>query len=322
MKIADNSSNKLKNAIKIIENSAYGENLTYMMVGLIQLLQFIKLPEVTLYEIFHYLNLYSDKDFFSDLYSHQQKIFLLERREKELGKSFKTDAQILNFNCDTFFIDIKNERFNTIIEQYPEKNYLQQMINFCKHIKIMSYSNEEIYLDMLYFSIMKLLLINSDSISDFPDYNVDYLSELIAEILIIYRPLKLYLDNAMKSPEMYVEVKEKISGYEFIPTQLFLDAAGGVKSASLEISMDYSIIKGYCGCVQFYKNNICIHEVALYAIGLYIIDPDYYEDEIDRLEQKKLEVKHNGIMELLSNSLKSVNTYFGSVRLVPVIEEG
>ena len=166
-----------------------------MMVGLIQLLQFIKLPEVTLYEIFHYLNLYSDKDFFSDLYSHQQKIFLLERREKELGKSFKTDAQILNFNCDSFFIDIKNERFNTIIEQYPEKNYLQQMINFCKHIKIMSYSNEEIYLDMLYFSIMKLLLINSHSNSDFPDYNVDHLSELIAEILIIYRPLKLYLDN-------------------------------------------------------------------------------------------------------------------------------
>ena len=195
MKIAENSSNKLKNAIKIIENSAYGENLTYMMVGLIQLLQFIKLPEVTLYEIFHYLNLYSDKDFFSDLYSHQQKIFLLERREKELGKSFKTDAQILNFNCDTFFHDIKNDRFNTIIEQYPEKNYLQQMINFCKHIKIMSYSNEEIYLDMLYFSIMKLLLINSDSDSDFPDYNVDHLSELIAEILIIYRPLKLYLDN-------------------------------------------------------------------------------------------------------------------------------
>ena len=107
MKIADDSSNKLKNAIKIIENSAYGENLTYMMVGLIQLLHFIKLPEVTLYEIFHYLNLYSDKDFFSDLYSHQQKIFLLERREKELGKSFKTDAQILNFNCDSFFIDIK-----------------------------------------------------------------------------------------------------------------------------------------------------------------------------------------------------------------------
>ena len=33
--------------------------------------------------------------------------------------------------------------------------------------------------------------------------------------------LKLYLDNAMKSPEMYVEVKKKISGYEFIPTQLF-----------------------------------------------------------------------------------------------------
>lgn len=133
--------------------------------------------------------------------------------------------------------------------------------------------------------------------------------------------LKLYLDNAMKAPEMYAEVKKINKGYEFIPTQLFLAAAGGVKSASLEISSDYKIVKAFCGCVQFYKNNLCVHEVALYAIGLYILDPDYYEDEIDRLEQKKLEVKHNGIMDLLSGSLKSVNSYFGSVRLVPVIEE-
>jgi hypothetical protein len=133
--------------------------------------------------------------------------------------------------------------------------------------------------------------------------------------------LKLYLDNAMNAPEMYVEVKKVSKGYEILPTQLFLAAAGGVKAASLEISSDYEIKKAYCGCVQFYKNQICVHIVALYAIGLYIINPDYYEDEFDRLEQKKLEVKHNGIMNLLSDSLKSVNTYFGSVRLVPVIEE-
>jgi hypothetical protein len=59
--------------------------------------------------------------------------------------------------------------------------------------------------------------------------------------------LKLYLDNAMTAPEMYVEVKKVSKGYEILPTQLFLAAAGGVKAASLEISSDYEIKKAYCG---------------------------------------------------------------------------
>lgn len=132
--------------------------------------------------------------------------------------------------------------------------------------------------------------------------------------------LKLYIENALNAPDMYASVKEEKDGYSIVPTELFLSVTQ-IKSSSLEITKNYEIKKAYCGCVQFFKNQLCIHEIALYAIGLYLIDPDYYEDEIDKVEQKKLEVKHNGIMNLLSDSLKSVNNYFSAVRLVPVIEE-
>ena len=69
------------------------------------------------------------------------------------------------------------------------------MINFCNHINIMIYANEEIYMDNLYYSILKLLLLNSYLIHEFPKYPMEELSELTLQILVIYRPLKLYLGN-------------------------------------------------------------------------------------------------------------------------------
>ena len=49
------------------------------------------------------------------------------------------------------------------------------------------------YMDMLYYSILKLLLLNSHS--EFPKYPMEELFKLILEILVIYQPLKLYLGN-------------------------------------------------------------------------------------------------------------------------------
>ena len=42
-----------------------------------------------------------------------------------------------------------------VINNHPDKNYLEQLINFCNHINIMIYSNEEIYgyVILFYFKI-------------------------------------------------------------------------------------------------------------------------------------------------------------------------
>ena len=110
--------------------------------------------------------------------------------------------------------------------------------------------------------------------------------------------VKLYMENAIPAPSLYASIEEIPEGYKVVPTNLFLTIAN-VTSAELILSKDYKIKKSYCGCVQFFKNQICAHIVSLYAIGLYIIDPDYYEDEMDRLERKKLSEKHNGVFYLI-----------------------
>ena len=58
------------------------------------------------------------------------------------------------------------------------------MINFCNHINVMIYANEEIYMDNLYYSILKLLLLNSHLIHEFPKYPMEELSELSLQILV------------------------------------------------------------------------------------------------------------------------------------------
>ena len=204
-----------------MENSSYDENLTYFMIGVIQLLQYINIPEITLYNTFY--SIFKNKnidlkvsDFFTDLYNYQQEIYLVERREKHFDKSL-IDSEIITFNCSTFFEFINNKRFNYVINNHPDKNYLEQMINFCNHINIMIYSNEEIYMDMLYYSILKLLLLNSHLISEFPKYPMEELSKLTLEILVIYQPLKLYLGN------YYLEIvlKKKLNKH-FYSVLLFL----------------------------------------------------------------------------------------------------
>ena len=199
IKISYNSINSLKNIIKIMENSSYDENLTYFMIGVIQLLQYINIPDISLYNTFY--SIFKNKtidlkvsDFFTDLYNYQQEIYLLERREKQVDKNL-IDSEIITFNCSSFFQFINNRRFNYVIDNHPDKNYLEQMINFCNHINVMIYANEEIYMDNLYYSILKLLLLNSHLIHEFPKYPMEELSELTLQILVIYQPLKLYLGN-------------------------------------------------------------------------------------------------------------------------------
>ena len=201
VKISNDSFSLLQNVMAIIYNSAYVEDLTYMMIGITQLLQFISIPQSGLYPFFYDLlnkdnsSIDDNSDFFGDLFRYHQEIYLYERREKKQKKSFPTDAQIIDFNCNTFFTDINDENFDEVIKNNPDKNYLQQMINFCFHINIMNYSNEELYMDYYFFSIMKLFFINSNSLTNFPKYSIDILYEIIVESVILYKPLKLYLGN-------------------------------------------------------------------------------------------------------------------------------
>ncbi len=131
--------------------------------------------------------------------------------------------------------------------------------------------------------------------------------------------LKTVLNTAKVNPRAYITITEKEMGYRIEPTFLFYRSVGTTRT-SLIIDKKYNIIHKDCGCLEFYKKTECIHIVALYAVGLMILNQQLYDAEYREYEQKVIAMQHNQILNRLSTELKTANAYFGLIHLVPSIE--
>ncbi len=131
--------------------------------------------------------------------------------------------------------------------------------------------------------------------------------------------LKVFLNNAIDNPSLYARIGDKDGNYEIIPTNLFLNAMVAT-SASVVIDKDYKLVECDCGCLQFYKNKECIHTIALYAIGLMIINRDFFDKEYNEYQNLLLKRSNNLVLDSLATTLKISNPYFGLVHLMPLIE--
>ena len=144
----------------------------------------------------------------------------------------------------------------------------------------------------------------------------------LSEMLFKYdsnMTLKVFLNNAIENPSLYANVTSVGDNYEITPTNLFLNA---IVSNGTNIILDkkLSIKSCDCACLQFYKNKECIHEVALYAIALMLIDNDKFEKEYELYQDMILKRENNIVLESLSTTLKKTNPYFGLIHLIPLIE--
>ena len=131
--------------------------------------------------------------------------------------------------------------------------------------------------------------------------------------------LKVLLNNAIDNPSLYVRINETEDGYDIIPTTLFLNA---IVATSTTISMNkkFELVSGDCGCLQFYKNKECIHTIALYSIGLMIINRDKFEKEYQAYQDMLLKRDNSIVLDSLATTLKTSNPYFGLVHIMPLIE--
>ena len=144
----------------------------------------------------------------------------------------------------------------------------------------------------------------------------------LAEMLYKYdsnMTLKVFLNNAIDNPNLYARIADSDGNFEIIPTTLFLNAIVATSSKVI-ISSNYELLSSDCGCLQFYKNKECIHTIALYAIGLMIINRDYFEKEYNDYQKLLLKRNNNLVLESLSSTLKTSNPYFGLVHIMPLIE--
>ena len=92
----------------------------------------------------------------------------------------------------------------------------------------------------------------------------------LSELLYKYKDnsyLKLFLNEALKSPNLYAEIVPADDKYISTPTKLFNDALHAVGS-KLVLSSKLEIESFECGCLQYYKKKECIHLVCLYLVSI------------------------------------------------------
>ena len=198
--IFNKSFSKLFNICKIIEISSFSCLQYFLELGIIQLYQYIKIPENALYNTLwaFYGNKINEErnNAFVDLLNIIQDTMQKEKSLKELESSIKNTYDIISMDCSSLYFNIKDERFDIIFKEHTEVDFKQILIEYCYTIPSLKYKNEDLLLEDLTYSMMKLLLMNYKNKDDIPNYIPSELYSVIIKTLEIYRPLKFYLGNS------------------------------------------------------------------------------------------------------------------------------
>ena len=127
------------------------------------------------------------------------------------------------------------------------------------------------------------------------------------------------LSEALKNPTAFITVVSENKEYKIEPTFLFYKSVASTKT-SITLDSKFNIINRECGCLEFYRKHDCIHTVALYAMALMVLDKKGFDAEFEKYKRKVISKKHGDILNKLSNELKTANSYFGKIHLIPCIE--
>jgi len=197
--IANDSFTDLYLICKIIATSSYTCFHFFLELGIIELYQFIKIPENALYNTLW--TIYNNKishdggNAFVDLLNIIQDTIQNEKSVKELQKSFTNITKIISMDCTTIYSEMNDERFSIIFKEHSEKNFEEILINYCNNVGSLHYKSEQLFIEDLTYSMMKLLIINYKNENYIPNYNIYELYSVTIKSLVLYRPLKAFLDN-------------------------------------------------------------------------------------------------------------------------------
>ena len=145
----------------------------------------------------------------------------------------------------------------------------------------------------------------------------------LSDMLIKYENnnnLKLYLENVIINPSKFISIVDNDTYYDILPTEEFNQLLHATNT-KLQINKELKIKHVECGCLQFFKNKDCIHELCLYLTAIYILDPELYNNEFDRFNNLKNLSIHKDLLKKLTNDILTTNPYFGKIHLIPIIIE-
>jgi hypothetical protein len=118
-----------------------------------------------------------------------------EKSLKELESAIDSTDKIISLDCSTLYSNIKDERFSTIFNEHNEFDYEYLLIQYCNTIPLLKFKNEDLLLEDLTYSMMKLLVMNYRNNNHIPNYIPSELYSVIIKSLELYRSFKIFLGN-------------------------------------------------------------------------------------------------------------------------------
>lgn len=211
--------NEIKLFMFIMQKSGLGEELIYLSISSMQMMEFSNITEYTLY------NKLFQKEEVNGKFFESMVNILQEARQNEDAKKLevysiynKSFNHTFSYDCETIYTTLNDSRMYKIIQSNPKENFEELLKQFCNEVKILRYNNEKKFFNEIVYNNMKLagkLKTNSLSINLSKDTNELYY--LVAEVLFIYRPLKAYIGDFF-----FIEVPNFVLDKHFVFLLLFL----------------------------------------------------------------------------------------------------
>lgn len=182
----------------------YGiNNKIYMNLGLVQVMSLTNQTDIQIEEYFNGADTltFNPERLANDGYvrkSMQQvidEIALMDKLEKQYS-FFYPISSVINIKCDSLYHVIDDNIINSMVEGYPESDYISLLIKYCDvYSNLRSYPDEKMSMSLLTYKTGKVLDLFVDQTYQTYEIitNCLLLYQIYTEILMIIRPISRYL---------------------------------------------------------------------------------------------------------------------------------
>ena len=197
---------KILNVFEIITDNTVAACSGYNMFALCQIML---LANQTQAEISVNMNFDKDNYLIYESTRSIYTIFDLERRRQSVKNLIKTTNDYLDLNCDTFYSDIKDIRFEEIDIEHPDEGFRTKYPKFCEVFHILEYKNDQLFYKPVFYEINKFVnSVNKRDYNDYIDYlkngNLYYMCDLQ---FLLYRPFRSWFNDIVYNDAINRSIK-------------------------------------------------------------------------------------------------------------------
>ena len=187
---------KILNVFNIITDNTVAACSGYNMFALCQIMLLANQTEA---EISVNMNYNKDNYLFYESTRSIYCILDLERRRQNVKNLIKTTNDFLDLDCNTFYSDINDTRFEQVDLNYPNEGFRSKYPKFCESFHILEYKNDQLFYKPIFYEINKYISsLYKRNYDDYIDFlingNLFYMCDLQ---FLIYRPFRSWFNDVV-----------------------------------------------------------------------------------------------------------------------------